>query len=230
MKYRKKPVVIEAFQMTRARRVDNSEWPNWLHEAWNKEAGEQGRVYNQYLNSPDGPLMVVTHEGPVNIGWGDFIVCGVQGELYPCKPDIFEATHEVEADDLAAAARAKVEHIADNRERLISAWVAETGLLPSESVLVVTDTADGQRTHIERRPVTVTYCFAIYNRPRDYPTHIVVRRWKIEGGGPPEPEKKPLFVGVHIEDARRNIRLAAGHDIVMIDNDDPDPAIVEVWM
>mgnify|MGYP001613386811 CR=1 FL=1 len=43
-KYRKLPVVIEAFQMTLARRSDNSEWPNWLHEAWNREPGENALV------------------------------------------------------------------------------------------------------------------------------------------------------------------------------------------
>lgn len=40
MKYRKKPVVIEAFQMTKERRWDNSEWPNWLNMAWNSEPSE----------------------------------------------------------------------------------------------------------------------------------------------------------------------------------------------
>ena len=42
-KYRKRPVVIEAFQMTKERRWDNSEWPNWLHEAWN--ASGEGSMY-----------------------------------------------------------------------------------------------------------------------------------------------------------------------------------------
>jgi len=34
MRYRKKPVIIEAFQMTKERCKDNSEWPNWLNQAW----------------------------------------------------------------------------------------------------------------------------------------------------------------------------------------------------
>ena len=34
MKFRKKPVVIEAFQMTEERRATNADWPNWMHEAW----------------------------------------------------------------------------------------------------------------------------------------------------------------------------------------------------
>jgi hypothetical protein len=43
MFYRKKPVVIEAFQMTEERREDNSEWPSWLNKAWNRERDTPGR-------------------------------------------------------------------------------------------------------------------------------------------------------------------------------------------
>jgi len=99
-KYRKKPVVIEAFEMTEARRWDNSEWPEWLHMAWNKDASEVGALYPD----PDAPiaigresaaqLIIRTLEGPVSIAWTDRIIKGVQDELYPCKADIFEATYE----------------------------------------------------------------------------------------------------------------------------------------
>lgn len=41
-KYRKKPVVVEAFQMTKDRRQDNSEWPEWLNIAWNANHNEPG--------------------------------------------------------------------------------------------------------------------------------------------------------------------------------------------
>lgn len=40
LKFRKKPIVIEAFQMTEERRRDKSEWPNWLYAAWNPDGGE----------------------------------------------------------------------------------------------------------------------------------------------------------------------------------------------
>lgn len=94
--FRKKPIVIEAFQMTRARREDNAEWPMWLHHAWQKEPTEPGAVFPaQYPNS-DGKdmLMVRTLEGALVIGWDDWIICGVNGELYPCKPDVFAKTYE----------------------------------------------------------------------------------------------------------------------------------------
>ena len=92
-KWRKKPVVIEAFQMTEARRHNNVNWPNWLHLAWNTEPGE-GSLYID----PDDPerqrLCIGTLEGVHRVAWGDWIIRGGKGELYPCKPDIFEATYE----------------------------------------------------------------------------------------------------------------------------------------
>ena len=100
MKYRKKPVVVEAFQMTKERRWDNSEWPNWLNEAWQREPGE-----NSVWIDPDAPvapghdsaaeLVCGTLEGVYRISWGDWIIRGIKDELYPCKPGIFEATYEV---------------------------------------------------------------------------------------------------------------------------------------
>lgn len=96
MKYRKKPIVIEAFQMTHERRADNKDWPNWLHEAWNKDEREEGSVSCIDLPHSDGAdqLHIITKEGSMLVGWGDWIIQGVQGELYPCKPDIFAATYE----------------------------------------------------------------------------------------------------------------------------------------
>lgn len=91
-KFRKKPVVIEAFQMTEARRWDNTDWPEWLNRAWNGEEGAPGTM--QVANPGASALVIVTLEGRHNVSWGDWIIRGVKGELYPCKPDIFEATYE----------------------------------------------------------------------------------------------------------------------------------------
>lgn len=94
-KYRKKPVVIEAFQMTQARRRDNSEWPSWMHEAWNIERGAPGSLQpSDYPSDGTDELEIVTLEGIHRVSWGDWIIKGVKGELYPCKPDIFAQTYE----------------------------------------------------------------------------------------------------------------------------------------
>ena len=98
-KYRKKAVVIEAFQMTLERRWDNSEWPNWLNQAWQREPGENAVWIDPDVDWAPGhesaaELLCGTLEGVHRIDWGDWIIQGIKGELYPCKPDIFEATYD----------------------------------------------------------------------------------------------------------------------------------------
>jgi len=88
-KFRKKPVVVEAFQMTEARRQDSSGWPVWLNEAWSKDFETPGAFYP--LSTA---LVIHTLEGAHIVATDDWIIRGVQGELYPCKPDIFAATYE----------------------------------------------------------------------------------------------------------------------------------------
>ena len=92
-RYRKKPIVIEAFQMTLTRRWDNSEWPSWLSEAWNMDIGE-GAMWIDPDDSARERLVLGTKEGVHRVSWNDWIIRGIQGELYACKPDIFEATYE----------------------------------------------------------------------------------------------------------------------------------------
>lgn len=93
MKYRKRPIEVEAFQMTEARRSDNSEWPEWLHQAWNMDGGEGALFINE--DDPDRHRLALgTLEGVYLIQWDDWIIQGIKGELYPCKPDIFEMTYE----------------------------------------------------------------------------------------------------------------------------------------
>lgn len=84
MKFRKKPVVIDAFQMTEKNYYDSSIWPDWLLEAWD----------NDILYTAPVGLVIDTLEGDMSVGWNDWIIRGVQGEIYPCKPDIFEMTYE----------------------------------------------------------------------------------------------------------------------------------------
>ena len=93
MKYRKKPVVIEAFQMTRERHLDNSDWPTWLHQAWQKPTTEAGALFCTSDRDVD-PLFIQTLEGAQRVSWNDWIIQGVEGELYSRKPDIFEKTYE----------------------------------------------------------------------------------------------------------------------------------------
>ena len=95
MKFRKRPVVIEAFQMTKERRWDNSEWPQWLHDAWQRNPGAGGCIWAEpNASGVKEKLLCCTLSGIVRIDWDDWIIKGVAGELYPCEPYIFEATYE----------------------------------------------------------------------------------------------------------------------------------------
>ena len=82
MKYRKKPVTIEAFIWTGG--PDQTEDPDWIVEAIRKGIVQVHR---------DG-LYIKTLEGIMKANIGDYIIQGVKGEIYPCKPDIFEMTYE----------------------------------------------------------------------------------------------------------------------------------------
>ena len=96
MKYRKKPIVIEAFQMTEETREDNTDWPGWLNEAWNKVPGFPGSLWPAArVSDSHRELRIATLEGMMDVSWGDYIIQGINGEIYPCKPDIFLASYEV---------------------------------------------------------------------------------------------------------------------------------------
>lgn len=85
--YRKKPVVIEAVQLR---------WDTWNemceHAGVGKLSDGKPEGNNDFL--PEIALSIPTLEGVMVGRENDWIIKGVKGELYPCKPDIFEATYE----------------------------------------------------------------------------------------------------------------------------------------
>ncbi len=89
MKYRKKPVIIEAIQFE-----DNSDRIIEIHEFM---GGDTIRV--NYEDKDNPYLKIETLEGIMKASVGDYIIKGVNGEFYPCKPDIFEKTYERVIDE-----------------------------------------------------------------------------------------------------------------------------------
>ena len=75
MKYRKKPVEIDAIQWTGDNKLEIFDFCNM-----------------SYIT--DQELRIQTLEGSMIASVGDYIIKGVMGEFYPCKPDIFELTYE----------------------------------------------------------------------------------------------------------------------------------------
>ncbi len=85
MKFRKKPVVIDAIQF-------NPPLPAEAAPVWLQDALISGKVYYQGGDAPY--LTIETLEGNHRADVGDWIIRGIKGELYPCRPDIFEATYD----------------------------------------------------------------------------------------------------------------------------------------
>lgn len=89
MKFRKKPVEIEAVQFM----GDNqTELARWMQSHQSYDYGDPSG------ECPPDAFFVTTLEGAMRADPEDWIIRGVQGEFYPCKPDIFDATYDV-ADD-----------------------------------------------------------------------------------------------------------------------------------
>lgn len=86
MKYRKKPVVIEAMCLPDVMDVEG----RLLFDDWIVKA--QGDRTCRYIGET---LSIPTLEGNMIASPGDFIIRGVKGEIYPCKPDIFAATYDL---------------------------------------------------------------------------------------------------------------------------------------
>ena len=88
-KFRKKPVVIEAIQF-----LGTPESANKLFD----EFEIPGAQFVPNLNLLSGVINIPTLEGIMTAICGDFIIKGIKGEFYPCKPDIFEQTYDAVSD------------------------------------------------------------------------------------------------------------------------------------
>lgn len=100
VKFRKKPVVIEAQQwfppgddrhdpaMLVYRKGNSVSPPDY------RKVGDLYCVFDEKLGQGPSLYMIKTLEGDLKVSPGDWIITGVKGEKYPCKPDIFEATYE----------------------------------------------------------------------------------------------------------------------------------------
>ena len=110
-KFQKKPVAIEAMQLI-GTAGDTAQVLDWM--AANRypmlvgdyTKPETLRYHDQapendlrpdsglYIDPATGDFMIRTLEGDMRVSYGDWIIRGIRGEFYPCKPDIFESTYE----------------------------------------------------------------------------------------------------------------------------------------
>ena len=96
-RYRKKPVEIEARQFATPEDGETiASWCGGRYEADVKPSDHTDAWHK---------VTIPTLEGPITASLGDFVIRGVKGEFYPCKPDIFESTYEsVEATHIGGDA------------------------------------------------------------------------------------------------------------------------------
>jgi hypothetical protein len=87
-KYRKKPIVVEAHRLPDP---DDLGALN-AFSAWIEEVG-----FTEWESERHGEIVIRTLEGPMSAAEGDWIIKGVEGEFYPCKDSVFQATYEAVA-------------------------------------------------------------------------------------------------------------------------------------
>lgn len=94
MKYKKKPVVIEAFQLNERGLIGE----DWFWDAVSNDT----IITHDFGKHNVSPAWceIKTLEGVMIANTGDYIIQGIQGEIYPCKPDIFEQTYEKVEDEV----------------------------------------------------------------------------------------------------------------------------------
>ena len=94
MKFRKKPVVIEAFQYDGDLKDRDGKYyvPDWAVKAFKE--GTMYYIIPRTKPSDTPELYIKTPEGNHHVSIGDYVIQSANGELYSCKPDIFEKTYE----------------------------------------------------------------------------------------------------------------------------------------
>lgn len=93
-RYRKKPVVIDALRWP-GEPEDEDTGAQDEFGAWVEGLGAELDTFQAFA---DGTLAIYTLEGEMTAQPGDMVIRGIQGEFYPCKPDIFEQTYEIVED------------------------------------------------------------------------------------------------------------------------------------
>ena len=96
MLVRKKPVKVDV-----SIHDGNSEQKREVYR-WNRDNTQESYDFHRThqpdsgvtINPSDGTMLIMTLEGEMKVSHGDYVIRGVNGEFYPCKPEIFKATYE----------------------------------------------------------------------------------------------------------------------------------------
>ena len=90
MEYRKKQIVVEAWKYNKS----FFGCTQWIEDAIRKQIIKRKQNVKLSMVVNGEQYDIVTPEGNMHVSVGDYIIKGINGEIYPCKPDIFEKTYE----------------------------------------------------------------------------------------------------------------------------------------
>lgn len=137
MRYTKKPVTVEAVQFMGLTDLGDPQFdttptggeiPEWLMEAVAGPEGSVGSVWTQGITNGSDThrwLTIGAMEGQRIASPGDWIIQGIKGEIYPCKPDIFAEIYDVATDD------PKLEALDTSGRQAIAAAMDRAGEVPN---------------------------------------------------------------------------------------------------
>lgn len=149
--YRKKPVNIEAIQFDG---LNPTEIKDFVGENCEVE------IYDNKVTPPVARIVIHTLEGDMEVSKGDYVIKGVKGEFYPCKPDIFQQTYESEDPDKSLE-EAAYKYSFDSRPSIYgqvdvidafkagAEWQASQMPMPEDTVLFNKGVAEGRRLERE---------------------------------------------------------------------------------
>lgn len=143
--YRKKPVTIEAVQFDG---LNPTEIKDFVGENCEVE------IYDNEVTPPVARIVIHTLEGDMEVSKGDYVIKGVKGEFYPCKPDIFQQTYESEEPDKSLEEAAEDIYktpFGTRAEDFIAGaeWQASQMPMPEDTVLFNKGVEEGKRLMME---------------------------------------------------------------------------------
>lgn len=163
MKYRKKPVVIEAFKLN-SRGLIGEEW------FWDAVSENRIITYNFGKNYPqDAWCEIKTLEGIMVAKTGDYIIRGVEGEIYPCKPDIFEKTYEV----------ASQQSQLDDNQKIVLEWLKSETILTREAPILSVN-AFSDKNLLGKLPDKVRKAYKLLDCKQEYEVLAAFAQWGLE--------------------------------------------------
>lgn len=95
MKYRKKPILIDALLFDGKNAIEVLSFMEISHDVDYRNPFDRDSYCDYITKLNETGIEITTLEGIMKAQIGDYIIKGVQGEFYPCKPDIFEQTYEI---------------------------------------------------------------------------------------------------------------------------------------